>query len=107
MRPSRPAHIAVAVMVAQLVEGPATVPEIAEESGLTERSVREYMRAMRKRRAVHVARWEHDAAGRQTLAAYRLGAKPDAARVPPRSRAEIARHYRARKRDAQLLGVST
>lgn len=105
MRPARPAHIAVAVMVARLVDGPSTARDLAEESGLSEQSVRDYLRAMRKRRAVHVAAWEHDAAGRQTLAAYRLGRKPDAVRVPPRSRAEIARHYRARKRDARLLGV--
>lgn len=105
MKPARPAHIAIAVMVARLVEGPATVQDIADESGLSEQSVRGYMRAMRKRRAVHVATWEHDAAGRQTRAAYRLGHKPDAVCVPPRTRAEIARHYRARKKDAQLLGV--
>lgn len=105
MKPARPAHIAVAVMVARLVEGPATVQDIADESGLSEQSVRGYMRAMRKRHAVHVAGWELDAAGRHTLAAYRLGRKPDAARVPPLTRAEMARHYRARKKDAQLLGV--
>lgn len=104
MRPARPAHLAVATMVALLADG-ATVRDIADESGLSEQSARDYIRAMRKRRAVHVAAWEHDAAGRQTRAAYRLGRKPDAVRTPPRTRAEIARHYRARKKDAQLLGV--
>lgn len=93
-------------MVAALAEGPATVQDIAEETGLTDMSVRGYIRAMRKRRVIHIARWEHDAAGRQTLAAYQLGQKRDAVRVPPRSRAEMARHYRARKRDARILGVS-
>jgi predicted ArsR family transcriptional regulator len=106
MRPARPAHLAVAIMVSLLIEGPATVQDIADETGLTEQSVRDYMRAMRKRRAVHVAAWEHDKAGRQTRAAYRLGRKPDAARVPPRTNADRMKHYRARKKDAQLLGIA-
>lgn len=106
MRPARPAHLAVALMMARLVEGPATVRDIADETGLTEFSIRCYVRAMRRHRALHVAGWEHDAAGRQTLAAYRLGRKPDAVRVPPRTNAERMKHYRARKRDARLLGVS-
>ena len=104
MRPSMPSHIAIAVMVATLME-PATVPELACESGLTEQSIRSYVRALKKRNAIYVARWEHDTAGRQSLAAYKLGNKPDAVRVPPRSRAEISRNYRARRRDARLLGV--
>lgn len=91
-------------MVALLTEG-ATVRDIADESGLSEQSARDYIRAMRKRRTVHVVAWEHDVRGRQTRAAYRLGRKPDAVRVPPLTRAEMARHYRARKKDAQLLGV--
>ena len=107
MRPARPAHLAVAIMVAALVDGMATVQDLADESGLSEQSVRDYVRAMRKRRAVHVAAWEHDGAGRQSRAAYRLGRKPDAVRVPPRDRAEIARQYRARKKDAVLLGIRT
>lgn len=106
MRPARPSHLAIALMMARLVEGPATVREIAEETGLTEFSVRCYMRAMRRHRAVHVESWEHDTAGRQTLAAYRLGRKPDAVRVPPRTNSERMKHYRARKRDARILGIA-
>lgn len=106
MRPARPAHIAVALMMARLLDGPATVREIAEETGLTEFSTRCYVRAMRARRVVYVASWELDTAGRQTLAAYKLGKRPDAVRIPPLTRAQMARNYRARKRDAQLLGIA-
>ena len=106
MRPARPAHLAVALMMARLLEGPATVRDIADETGLTEFSTRGYMRAMRRYRVVYVAAWELDAAGRQTLAAYKLGKRPDAVRVPPMTRAQMARNYRARKRDAQLLGIA-
>lgn len=97
--------MAIANMIALLVDGPATVPEIAAESGLCEMTVRSYVRAMRKQRAVHVAQWHHDNAGRQSLAAYLLGRKPDAKRSPPRTRADIARDYRKRQRDARLLGL--
>lgn len=105
MSPSRPAHIAIAIMMARLVEGPTTAQDIADDSGLSAQSVRGYLRALRKHRAIHIAGWELDEAGRQTLAAYALGRKQDAKRTPALSRAEIARHYRARKRDARLLGL--
>lgn len=106
MRPARPAHLAVALMMARLLDGPATVRDIADETGLTEFSTRCYMRAMRRHRVVYVAGWELDAAGRQTLAAYKLGKRPDAVRVPPRTNSERMKHYRARKLDAQLLGIA-
>lgn len=106
MRPSRPGHIAVACMVAALVAGRATARDIVDESGLSIHCVRDHLRAMHKRRAIHVAAWEQDAAGRQLLAAYSLGSKPDAPRVPPRTRAERMRHYRARKAYAKLLLVA-
>jgi len=93
-------------MMALLVDGPATAQDIAEETGMSAQSVRDYLRAMRKRHAVFVARWDLDQAGRQTLAAYQLGRRPDAVRVPPRSRAEIARQYRARQRDVRLLRLA-
>jgi len=83
----------------------ATVPEIAEESGLSEQSVRGYIRAMRKRRAVHVADWEHDKHGRRTLRAYALGQKPDKPKPLQRTRAEYARDYRTRRKMAQFLGI--
>ena len=105
-RPNRPAHLAVAYMFAHLVNGPATVADLADESGLSEQTVRGYVRALRRLRAVHVAGHELDDSGRQSIKAYAIGRKPDAIRVPPRSRAEIARDYRARKKMIALLGVS-
>lgn len=92
-------------MMARLVEGSATVRDLSDETGLTQFSIRCYIRAMRRHRAVHVVGWEHDAAGRQTLAAYTLGRAPDAARIPPRTNSERMKHYRARKADAHLLGI--
>lgn len=105
MRPCRVSHLALAGMVAQMVQGTVTVPDMAEATGLSEQTIRGYVRALRKARVLHIAAWEQDAAGRQTMPAYTLGARPDAKRKPPRTRAEIARHYRARKKTGALLGV--
>lgn len=105
MRCSRVSHVAVAKMVAAIVNGPATIADMACESGLSEQTVRGYVRALRKSRAVHVAGRELDSRGRQSIKAYAFGGKPDAQIVPPRSRAEIARDYRARKKMGALLGV--
>ncbi len=104
--PSRPSHLAIAELVARLAAGPATVPELAEQSGLSEQSVRGYVRAMRRRKVIYIAGWEQDAHGRQSLAAYAIGDRPAAVRKPPRTRAETLRHYRARKADARLLGIA-
>ncbi len=61
--------------------------------------------ALRRLRCLHIAGWEHDAAGRQSLAVYAIGRKPDARRTAPRTRAQIARDYRARAKAARLLGL--
>lgn len=104
-RPNRPSHIAIAHMVAQIVEIPSTVRDMADRSGMTEQTVRGYVRALRRLRCLHIAGWEHDAAGRQSLAVYAIGRKPDARRTAPRTRAQIARDYRARAKAARLLGL--
>jgi predicted transcriptional regulator len=95
----------VAVMISTLVEGHATVNEIAEVSGLSPQSVRGYVTAMRKQKALHVAAWEFDAAGRRRVASYALGEKRDAPKPEQRSRAELVRAYRSRQRDARMLGL--
>jgi predicted transcriptional regulator len=103
--PSRTSHVAIAELVARLASGPSTVIEIAEQSGLSEQSIRGYIRAMRRRKVVYIAAWEDDLRGRQTLAAYAIGDRPNAAKKPPRTRSQIAKSYRARRRDAALLGI--
>ncbi len=104
-RPVRQTHMIVATMISMLSDGPVTVAEMAAETGLSEQSTRTYIRAMRRVCVVYVSLWELDDRGRQTLAGYSLGTKPDVVRVPPRSRKEICRDYRARRKTAMMLGV--
>ena len=56
--PNRPSHLAIAYMVAHLVNGPATIADLADESGLSEQTVRGYIRALRRLHAVHIAGFE-------------------------------------------------
>jgi hypothetical protein len=51
-----------------------------------------YVRALRRQKALYVARWDEDTAGRRSVAAYKLGEKPDALREPM-PRAAIKRRY--------------
>jgi hypothetical protein len=103
--PARVSHLAIAQMVACLADGDATVPDMAEHSGLCQFTVRAYVRAMRRAGAIHVSAWCHDECGRQTLAGYKVGRKQDARRVPPQTRAQMAKNQRARKKMAAQLGM--
>lgn len=100
---SRIGHICIAKMIGALVEGPQTVAELSELSGLSEYTVRRYVKAMRKERALHIDSWEEDSAGRVTAAAYSLGKGNDAKRpARPRNNAIRMRQYRVRQKQAAM-----
>lgn len=100
---SRIGHICIAKMIGALLHGPQTVAELSELSGLTEYTVRRYVKAMRKERAVHISAWDEDAAGRATAAAYSLGEGRDAKRpLRPRDNAIRMRKYRERMKQAAM-----
>jgi predicted ArsR family transcriptional regulator len=100
---SRIGHICIAKMIGALLHGPQTVAELSELSGLSEYTVRRYVTALRKERAVHIDSWEEDSAGRVTAAAYCLGDGTDAKRPKrPRSNAIRMRQYRERRRQAAM-----
>lgn len=100
---SRVGHLCIAEMIAALQDGPKTVTELSELSGLTKYTVRRYVIAMRKKRVVHVAAWEEDSAGRITAPCYRLGKGADAKRsAHPKSNAMRMRQYRERLKQAAM-----
>lgn len=82
-----------AIMVRELLAGPCTALELADETGLRHETVLRYLRCMRSQRVAYIDSWAPDSAGRVTTAAYRIGLnKPDAKRQPM-PRAEIKRRY--------------
>ena len=103
---ARVGHICIAEMIRALLDGPKTVAELSELSGLSQYTVRRYVREMKKRKAAHIAAWEEDTAGRVTAASYRLGEGKDATRpARPRDNATRMRQYRQRQKQVALLGA--
>lgn len=96
-------------MVRELLAGPCTVADIVHETGMRPETVMGYVRALRRQKALYVSHWVEDTAGRRTIAAYRLGDKPDAKRIPE-SRTVIKRRYLQRKAqrriDAAVQGMA-
>jgi DNA-binding transcriptional ArsR family regulator len=101
-RPVRLGPLSVAKIMRTLLDGPSTVPELQEISGLSVSTLYEYLRALRKEGVVHVSGWEKDATGRESLRVFKLGPGKDAPRQR-KSKAQIARECRQRKSVANLL----
>jgi DNA-binding transcriptional ArsR family regulator len=101
-RPVRLGPLSVAKIMRALFDGPCTVPELQEASGLSVSTLYEYLRALRKEGVVHVCAWEKDATGRESLRVFKLGPGKDAPRQR-KSKAQIARECRERKSVANML----
>lgn len=84
-----------------IYEDDATVAELAEVCGLSPLTVRDLMRVLRRHKVVHICAWEPDRMGRDAFAVFRLGPGRDVPRRR-RSRAEVARDYRARTKAQEM-----
>ena len=101
-KPVRLSALSMAKITRALLDGPCSVPELRDVSGLNVSTLHEYMRALRKEGAVHISGWEADATGRDSLRIYKLGPGQDSPRRR-KSKAQVARECRKRKQDALLL----
>jgi DNA-binding IclR family transcriptional regulator len=97
--------IAFSLLIELLMEGDYTSAELVEETGLHSITIYDYLRALRKRKLLHIARWETDTRGRCCVKVYKLGRGVDAKKQTV-SPSEKSRRYRARKRQATLLGIT-
>lgn len=88
---------ALAVFFECLLDGPHTVFELTEESGLHLNTVRKVLRILKRHERIHVAAWEPDSMGRMTIAAFALGKKPDVKRPPGKTATERSAAMRARR----------
>lgn len=101
--------LAFAKMVGALLDGPCTVEELAETSGLAASTIREHIFAMRRERVLHIAAWEPDRRGRTQRMVYGLGRRADARKPPPKSgaaRQQACRDRKLARVDAVLHGVA-
>jgi len=91
-------------LIGALLDGPCTVKDLVEASGLSDPTVRFQIRAMKKDRNIYIAAWEPDARGRHNVRVYALGRRADVRKPPPKYVDNAARlvAYRQR-RDAKQL----
>lgn len=91
-----------AQVIRMLCEGPCTIREIAEETGLHYMTVQVYLRELYKAGAAHIAAWEKDVRGRDVVKVYALGPGKDAKRRKM-SGAERQAVSRARRAERSAL----
>lgn len=100
-KPVRLGALSMAKLTRALLEGPCSIQELQEVSGLSVNTIHTYMRALRKEKAAHISAWEKDATGRDSFRVYKLGPGKDAPRSR-KSKAQIAKECRKRKQEALL-----
>lgn len=91
-------------VIAALMEGvPYTYAELAELSGLADKTVRGLLLPFRQRpRMVRIGAWQEDRNGRMNTPAFTWGSEPDAQRRPVSARERRAQ-YRSRQKMLRVI----
>lgn len=87
-------------MMRALLDGPCTVQDLREASGMADSSVRLWIHAARKAGVLRIAAWERIPTGQSTRPVYELNpeGRRDVARPPRTPASKRAARYRLRKR---------
>lgn len=95
-------HLVMAQTIKLLLTGPITAHEIAEHTGIHLVTAQEWMRCLRKEKAIHISGWLPDSLGRDVTAVYTVGKGRDKERhrMTP---AERTKRYRDKKRAHRAL----
>jgi predicted ArsR family transcriptional regulator len=88
-----------AMMVRALYDGPKTLHQLCEITGLHVWTARHYVKAMQKQEVVHITGWTKDSMGRDAIAHYALGMGLDMPREC-KTGAQKQQALRARRRAA-------
>lgn len=101
---SRIGAVSNAKLLKFMMEGVYNNHELAEHTGLHYKTVAPYVKAMHKEGVVHIAGYDEDARGSETIAIYKLGMGKD--KEPRRfTRAELSERYRAKKKAMAMVQV--
>lgn len=106
MNIKKPAHsrinaLSVAKMLKALLEGPTSIYELTDVSGLHIHTIRAYMNAMVKEKCAYVSGWEKDSRNCDNIRIFSLGYGRNVARSR-KSKAQIAKESRDRKKAGLL-----
>lgn len=107
-RKSRINALAFRNVIVALMEGtPYTYAELAEVSGLADKTVRGLLLPFRQRpRMVRIGAWQEDRIGRANTPAFTWGSEPDAPRRAVSARVRRAQ-YRARQKMLRMIHATT
>lgn len=89
-------------LVEAMIDGTYNCHGLAEVTGLHYNTVTQYAREMHIAGACHIASWDKDSLGRDTIKVYKIGRGRDAKRQKM-TQAERASRYRAKLRSIELL----
>lgn len=99
--------IAVAQIIAALNTSAYTAYDLEEISGLSIQTVRHYLKALYKAKAIHIADWAEDGRGNRTTRAFMIGDLPDAKKPQPITAKEACAKYRAKMKQLKLVQQMT
>ena len=99
--------IAVAQIIAALNTSAYTAYDLEEISGLSIQTVRHYLKALYKAKAIHIADWTEDGRGNRTTRAFMIGNFSDAKKPQPITAKEACAKYRAKMKQLKLVQQMT
>lgn len=103
-------HISILELIKVLEPGTLTCKELAEESGLHYVTVLEFCRTAHRRKMIHLAMFEKDSRGRDTVKIYKWGKGTDAKRtsISAKDRSAAYRKKKAQQEfNSMMTGVNT
>ena len=101
-------HIAYAKIFRFLLEGPATIGEMARVSGLSYDTVLRFVATLRpKPRVLRICAWQADSMGRMSIQIFELGSEPDAKRPKAKTGAERMKLLKERRARAAACALQS
>lgn len=101
-QPVRLGPLSVAKVMKALSAGPCSIDDLQSVSGLSRATLNEYTRALRKEHILYVSDWGLDKRGCKNVKIFTFGFGTDVPKVK-KSKAQIARECRQRKREQKFL----
>lgn len=99
--------LAVAQMISAMCDAPQTAYELRDTSGLSIQTVRHYLKALYKAKAIHIADWTEDGRGNRTTRAFMIGNDIDAKKPQRVSAKDACAKYRAKMKQIKLMQQMT
>ena len=98
----RPNYLTNALFIRELMDGPCTSKDLVAATGMSERVIVQYLVAMHRKKCIHIAAWEKDASGKQSIRAFAFGEQKDAKKEPTRK--SLDEEARAKRRLERAMG---